>query len=345
MISALINQKIKEKTLALGFDACGFTSRFEPVHADYFGRWVDERRFSGMEWLGKNTSLRLQPNTILPGCRSIISVAVSYKHQPDSSKDYQIARYAYGKDYHLWIKEKLECLANWIHSEIYPQLVWRSFVDTGPILERDLAAKAGLGWVGRNTCLINKDLGSYVFLGEILTNMELEESVPALDLCGKCTLCIDLCPTQALKPYQLEPQKCLAYQNIEKHGERDREFRNSLGNNLVGCDICQDVCPWNRKPDDTHQKTWTESFSDFVIPDLKGILQLTKTAYRNKIKNSAISRIRYEDFMRNVFLVILNTKRLDLFVEVKGWGSRNSSLKLLEYDDCLAQLQEWHQGN
>lgn len=329
---------IKRKALALGFDACGFTDAFEPTRKEYFLKWLEERRFAGMEWLGRNADKRLSPDKLMPETRSAVMVAASYKHEPQSGRDYALARYAYGSDYHDWMREQLNELARFIAEEALSGAKCVSFVDTGPVLERDLAAKAGLGWIGKNTCLIDSGLGSYVFLGTLFCDRELPRDAPAADQCAQCRLCLDACPTAALEPYRLDPAKCLAYHNIERRGERDPEFRAALGDNLVGCDICQEVCPWNFHAPETRKKDWLAGFAENDLGDLRKILQMDASDYKAKTKRSAISRVKYEDFMRNVFLVIANARRGDLKTEVSRWRERNPGVAVRESEYCLERI-------
>ena len=331
-------QRIRQKSYQLGFDLCGFTSAVSPIHKSYFLTWLKDKKFTGMDWLGRNTDKRLNPLSLLPGSKSIIVVGASYHHEPNNEQDYKVARYAHGEDYHRWMLEKLEALAAFIKTEICEDLSWRSFVDTGPVIERDLAVQAGLGWIGKNTCLLTEGLGSYVFLGVLISNLDLRQDSGVTDKCLDCSLCIDACPTGALKPYELEPQKCLAYQNIEKRGERDDSIFESLGDHLVGCDICQEVCPFNFEVGESRQMAWLSGFTDFDLGDLKIILQMTTGDYKRKIKNSAVSRIRYPDFMRNVFLVIAARMRRDLLPHVLQWQENHPDLDLAEYDYCLKKI-------
>lgn len=332
--------RIRQKSYQLGFDLCGFTSAVTPIHKSYFLSWLQDKKFTSMDWLGRNTDKRLNPLSLLPGSKSIVVVGVSYHHEPKNERDYKIARYAHGEDYHRWMLEKLEALAAFVKTEIRPDFSWRSFVDTGPVIERDLAVQAGLGWIGKNTCLLTENLGSYVFLGVLISNLDLPQEATPADKCLDCRLCVDACPTGALKPYELEPQKCLAYQNIEKRGDRDESVFESLGEHLVGCDICQEICPFNFELSESRQSTWLSGFDDFDLGDLKKILQMTTGDYRRKIKNSAVSRIRYPDFMRNVFLVIAAGARKDLYADVLGWQKNHPDLDLREYQYCLKKILE-----
>jgi len=330
-------QQIQEKAYALGFDAVGVTRNFVPEHKEYFLNWLKTGKNAEMAWLAQNVDKRIQPDKILEETKSVIVLATSYKHNQGKDKDFKIARYAHGKDYHHWIKDRLEELAGYIRDEVDAQFKWRSFVDTGPVLERDLAVKAGIGWVGKNSCLIHEELGSFIFLSVLFCNLELPESQPVTDQCATCTLCLDSCPTDALTEYQLDARKCLAYHNIEKRGERDRGYWQPMGNQLVGCDICQEVCPWNQKAEETRNLSWLDGFQEFNRYDLGDFLKLSKTQYRKRFSQTAISRIRYEDFMRNVFLVIGNLGKKELLGDVMAWRERNGSVGELEY--CIELLK------
>lgn len=334
-----LQNRIIQKSSALGFDALGFVNDLKPAHSDYFLAWLRQKKHAHMTWLEKHADKRLSPEKIFPGVRSAIVALVNYHHRPPK-KDFAVARYAHGEDYHIWFKNMLEELAVFIQQEAGGGFLWRSFVDTGPLLERDLAAKAGLGWIGKNTCLINEELGSFAFLGVILTNLEFSASQPSFDQCGTCSLCIDSCPTQALEEYRLDAGKCLAYHNIEKRGKRDERYWASLENHLVGCDICQDVCPWNQKAPLTRRQVWLDNFSDYTLGDFEEILRMSRAQYQKKFRTSAISRIRYDDFMRNVFVVIANLKRCDLLSEVMAWRERHKELDMEEWEYCAGELKK-----
>jgi epoxyqueuosine reductase len=247
---------------------------------------------------------RLAPQLLLEDCRSALVLAVSYAHEPPP-RDWKLARYAHGEDYHRWMKKMLEDLALAIRERLGEGFQWRGFVDTGPVLERDLAAKAGLGWIGKNTCLINEGLGSYLFLAVMLTNLDLsfalpEKSALSLNQCASCRLCLEACPTQALTPYQLDASRCLAYHNIERRGAADPDIAEKMGAWVVGCDICQEVCPWNQRGTAEAPLFWREGFARFDLGGLQDLLALDEASYRKKTRDSAISRIKFTDFQRNV---------------------------------------------
>lgn len=333
-------QTIIMESKRLGFHSFGITSDFIPHYKDYFIQWIQNQKYGDMKWMTKNLDKRLNPSLILEDTKSAIVLGISYHHDINCHGEFKMARYSFGLDYHVWLKERLDCLANFIKENIYSELKWKSFVDTGPILERDLAMKAGLGWIGKNTCLISKEYGSYIFLGVILSNLEQKLENTVLDGCGKCCRCEKACPTKALSDYRLDPEKCLAYHNIEKRGERVAEYHSFFKDNLIGCDICQDVCPWNQNKKWTDNNDWLESFDQFQINSFRDILSMDRLDYKKKYGVSAISRIKYSDFMRNVFIVLSNLKKKDLLSDMNTWKKENQDIKLAECDECIRRLTE-----
>lgn len=301
-----------------GFHLCGFTRDFLPRKKNYFLNWLNQNCHGTMQWLARNLDKRLAPNLLLDGCKSAILLAVSYSHEPPA-QEYRLARYAHGEDYHIWMKRMLEELAQKIFKKAGEGFAWRSFVDTGPVLERDLSWKAGLGWIGKNTCLINENLGSYLFLGVIFTNLDLDLDQPLnknpvakkfdvpVNQCGSCRLCLEACPTQALTPYQLDATRCLSYHNIERRGPMKIEFAVKMGDRLVGCDICQEVCPWNQKSKEHAPAFWKHTFARHDLGGLDALSHISKSAYQQLTKNSAISRLKHKDFLRNVEIVKKNS--------------------------------------
>jgi len=298
----LFSQKIKEKSESLGFDACGIC-RAEQVDTNttsHLQDWLDKGYYAGMDYLARNTDKRNNPKLLLENAKSIICVALNYypeKKQPCTSP--QIAYYAYGKDYHEVVKAKLYSLLEYI-KELYPTVTGRVFVDTAPILERHWAAKAGLGFIGKNSLLIMPRKGSYFFLGEILVDIELEYDKPINISCGNCTRCIDSCPTRAIeKPYTINSNSCISYQTIENKGEIDEKTIPVLNNNLYGCDICQKVCPWNKfaKP---HKTKDFEPNHELLNIDYESLEKITEEDYRRIFKGSAIKRAKYSGLMRNL---------------------------------------------
>lgn len=332
---------IEEKATELGFDAVGWTNNLHPQHADYFRNWLKDKKQGDMTWFERTAEQRLDPTKIDSNIFSALVLLTSYNHTPSIKGEVHHARYSFGEDYHIWIGEHLEKLIQFIKAKIDSSFIGQSFIDTGPLLERDLAAQAGLGWIGKNTCLIHPKLGSFVFISVILTNMGLpcRDATPRVsNRCHSCTKCLSACPTQALKPHRLDQQRCLAYQANAKKGERDRAVWDQFGNSILGCDICQEVCPWNEKTPDTHQKEWQETFEKYHIADLKELLQMTESDYKAHFKGSVLDR-NYIDQMRNVFLVIAFQRRRDLLDDVRQWRERHPALNVAECHYCLEVLQ------
>ncbi len=244
------SEKIKSHALELGFDACGISRvRFLEEDSKKLGEWLEKDMHGEMSYMANYFEKRTNPEELLPGAKSVISVLLNY-FPAEEQKDLAapvISKYAYGNDYHFVIKRKLKELLGFIHREI-GEVTGRAFVDSAPVLDRAWARNAGLGWIGKNTMLISKEHGSFVFIGELIIDLELSADIPVKDYCGNCTMCIDACPTGAIvQPYVMNGSKCISYFTIEKKGEIPDQFKGKFRNRLFGCDICQDVCPWNRK--------------------------------------------------------------------------------------------------
>ncbi|MFO3797403.1 MAG: tRNA epoxyqueuosine(34) reductase QueG, partial [Anaerolineales bacterium] len=242
-----LEQHIKKEARRLGFDLAGITTPDPPPHFEAFLRWLEAGRHGEMAYLAMPRSLerRADPRRILPECRSIIVLAMRYpaSRPPATPTCGQIASYAWGKDYHLVIEERLQALTEFIIAQIGHAVPYRYYTDTGPLLERDLAQRAGLGWIGKNGCLINPRYGSYFLLAEILLGLELAPDPPfPTDHCGHCTRCIQACPTHCILPDRtIDARRCLSYLTIENKGEIPEELRPQIGNWIFGCDICQEV--------------------------------------------------------------------------------------------------------
>ena len=257
--------------------------------------------------------IRNDPEQMLPGLRSIICVGLVYNGPEPRSTEFSdiecawISRYAWGEDYHRILRDRLEDLA-WKLSGI-EKFAWRVCVDTAPLLERSLAAQAGLGWIGRNTCLINQRLGSWFFLGELLTTLDIESDSTLPDRCGTCTRCIEACPTQALVSspdgrFELDARLCISYFTIELRNSIPEEHRPAMGTNIFGCDICQDVCPWNRK---AAFAASTEFRPLEFAPALERLADLSEVEFRDLFRRTPIPRAKYEGFLRNVAVAMGNT--------------------------------------
>ena len=252
--------------------------------------------------------LRADPRSLLPSARTVICVAKLYNTPHPYSSAFTkaerawISRYAWGDDYHDILRQDLEKLA----ALLGDNHEHRVCVDTAPILERSWARAAGLGWIGKNTCLINQEIGSWVFLGELLTSLEIEPdptNAPPPDRCGTCTRCIDACPTAALTPYELDATKCISYFTIELRGPIPNEFQAGIGNHVFGCDICQEVCPWNREAPVTNDPAFAPRH---LAPPLEQMAALTEQEFREMFKGTPVTRARYEGFQRNVAIALTN---------------------------------------
>jgi epoxyqueuosine reductase len=292
--------EIKRRAGDAGFALCGIAPAESSQYREFFRRWLDDGRQGTMEYLAKRFEERTDPRVYFPGTRSIICVAMNYdtELQPAREGEGRVARYALGNDYHDYIKDRLFALADWVRTQV-PEAQTRVGVDTAPVMEKELAARAGIGWMGKNTLVINPSIGSYVLLGEILTTLELPADDPIADRCGSCTRCIDACPTGALDhPYQLDATKCISYLTIEHRGEISAELQSKTGDWLFGCDICQDVCPWNRKVEGNDDVEIRPRFATGGI-SLSDVLQWKAADYQTTLRKSAMKRVKLPVLQRN----------------------------------------------
>jgi epoxyqueuosine reductase len=321
---------VRELAAEVGFQLSGVAKAGPVPDSDRFQAWADRGLAGEMLYLTDHRArIRSDLNHLLPGVKSVISVGMMYANagQANSAVDGRIAAYAQGEDYHHVIRRKLEALATKLSE--HAKFEWRACVDTAPLLERSIARQAGLGWIGKNTCLINQQHGSFCLLGELLTTLEIETDVafdaPPPDRCGTCTRCIDACPTAALVPspeggWELDARRCISYFTIELRGAVPEEHRAAIGNNVFGCDICQDVCPWNG--DQTPTST-----------PLASLATLTPTEFRDRYRHTAISRAKYGGFLRNVAIAMGNSGHI---------GFREPLERLAASDDALvAEHASW----
>lgn len=308
-----LTEKIKDEARCLGFALVGVTTPDPPPHWPVFQNWLAVGRHGSMGYLADPR--RSDPRLVLPECKSIIVLAMCYpdpEFAPASGQSPlfgRVAAYAWGRDYHLVLPEKLKALAGFIEREAGASVTHRWYTDAGPLLERDLAQRAGLGWIGRNTCLINPAIGSYFFLAEILLGIELEPDPPfTYDRCGTCTRCIEACPTACILPDRtLDARRCISYLTIENRGEIPLGMRPKIGNWVFGCDICQIVCPWNRRAKPTPDPAFV-SRSGVPAPDLTSALSLSPQEFNKQFKDSPIQRARRRGYLRNVSVALGNTK-------------------------------------
>ncbi|MGA3186627.1 MAG: tRNA epoxyqueuosine(34) reductase QueG [Bryobacteraceae bacterium] len=322
---------VKRLARECGFELAGVAAA-EP--AGDFGRyreWV-EKGFAGeMRYLtDRRAEVRGDPRNLLGSARSIICVGKLY-NAPGGPAD-GVSRYAWGEDYHGVMRDGLRRLVELLEREV-GAFEHKICVDTAPLLERSYAREAGLGWIGKNTCLIHEPLGSWFFLGEILTSLEIEADCPPPDRCGSCTRCIDACPTQALVPdgaeWTLDARRCISYFTIELRGPIPEEHREGMGTHIFGCDICQDVCPWNRRAPVTEEP----AFSARALPDLEDFSKLSREEFNHKLVESPIARAKHSGMMRNIAVAMGNA----------GLGQFRESLEDLaaSEDQMVAEHAQW----
>ncbi|WP_439183959.1 tRNA epoxyqueuosine(34) reductase QueG [Carboxylicivirga taeanensis] len=303
IISQAYHQQIKQKALELGFSDIGFAV-IEPLTKEekQLRSWLDEGYQAGMAYMNNHFEKRVNPALLVEGAKSIISVVINYKpkalqNDPTAPK---LARYAYGKDYHFVIKDKLNELFLYIKEHIYTSLEGRVFTDSAPVLDRAWATRAGLGWIGKNTNLIHKQLGSYILIGELISNLPLEADQPIKEACGGCRRCIDACPTDALvAPYQLDANKCISYLTIEHREALPEDLKNQFENWAFGCDICQEACPWNWKARPTQEESF-QPHPELLQLSKEEWHQMDEERFRELFRKSAVKRTKYSGLRRNL---------------------------------------------
>ena len=299
-------ESIKQRATELGFSKVGIAAAQPSTHAPHFQAWLEAGKHGDMAWLEKRFAERADVANYLPGAKSVICCAISYHvklpedPRPTAGK---IAKYALGEDYHKHFKNRLHQLADWLRERADCET--RACVDTAPVLEREWHARAGVGWQGKNTCTIDTKLGSFLLLGEIVTTLDLAADEPAVDRCGTCTRCIDACPTDAITPYEVDATRCISYWTIEHRGEIPAELSSKFGNWMFGCDICQDVCPWNRKA--------LPATDPAVLPkpqlstgtlDAAEVVKWTPEHYQVTLRGTAIKRVKLPQLQRNARIVL-----------------------------------------
>ena len=307
-----IHSPIRERAGALGFDAVGFAAPDLPrARQTAYRRYIAEGRHGDMSWLARDPERRQSPAGLWPQARSVIVLGVNYG--PDEDPLAALARrecatisvYARHRDYHDLIKGRLKQLAGWVHTRFGAQV--KVFVDTAPVLEKPLAQQAGIGWQGKHSNLVSRRFGSWLFLGEIFTDLAIPPDPPETDHCGSCRACLDVCPTDAFPaPYQLDARRCISYLTIEHQGHIAREFREPIGNRIYGCDDCLAVCPWNKFAR-TASETKLQARDDLRAPRLAELVQLDDAAFRRRFAGSPIKRTGRDRFVRNVLIAIGNS--------------------------------------
>lgn len=311
-----MKNQIEARARELGFDACRFTTAAPPQSAEAFQRWLEQQRHGEMGYLQRNAFKRMDPELVLAGAKSVIVLAVAYPEVPQQAaapadtalrSTGLVARYARFADYHNILSEKLLALTDFVNrlGGETTRSLW--YVDTGPILERDLAQRAGLGFAGKHTNLISRELGNWFFISEILTTLPLEPDTPEKNRCGSCTRCLQACPTGAITaPFQLDARKCISYLTIELKGAIPVELRPAIGNRIYGCDDCLAACPWNRF---AQQGSMMQAYAraDLAMPDLLELLALSEPEFKQRFRDTPLLRTKRRGVLRNVCVALGNT--------------------------------------
>jgi epoxyqueuosine reductase len=321
-----MKEQIRQRALELGFDDCRFTTADVPANAGQFQNWLAEKRHGEMAWLERTAPKRIDPQRVLSGTRSVICLAASYAQgdkcrvisdkmspAPDSchvsrvTRHASIARYAQFTDYHDVLGERLKALTEFVNQlgGAETRSLW--YVDTGPVLERDFAQRAGLGFIGKHTNVISRRFGNWILLAEIVTSLELEPDAPEKNHCGNCTRCITACPTRAITaPFQLDARLCISYLTIELKGSIPIELRPAIGNRIFGCDDCLAVCPWNRFAREGALMK-AHARPDLAAPDLIELLQLDEAGFKSRFAGTPVLRTKRRGLLRNVCVALGNT--------------------------------------
>ena len=292
---------IKTEAKRLGFLSCGISkAEFLENEAPRLEKWLKNNMHGKMQYMENHFDKRLDPTKLVEGSKSVISLLLNYYPDQTQAKDsYKISKYAFGTDYHYVIKDKLKELIHSIQEQI-GEVNGRAFVDSAPVLDKAWAAKSGLGWIGKNSNLITQQVGSFYFIAELIVDLDLDYDAPTTDHCGSCTACLDACPTQAIvEPYVVDGSKCISYFTIELKDNIPTEFKNKFDNWMFGCDVCQDVCPWNRfsKP---HKEPLFNPSSKLLEMSKKEWEEITQDVFKELFNKSAVKRTKYSGLKRNI---------------------------------------------
>ncbi|MBD0833488.1 tRNA epoxyqueuosine(34) reductase QueG [Aestuariibaculum sediminum] len=295
-------QLIKTEAKRLGFLSCGISrAGFLEEEAPRLEKWLNKNMHGEMSYMENYFDKRLDPTKLVEGSKSVISLLLNYypEHKQVDGEAPKISKYAYGTDYHFVIKDKLKVFLNFINDEI-GEVNGRAFVDSAPVLDKAWAAKSGLGWVGKNSNLITRQVGSFYFIAELIVDLELEYDAPTTDHCGTCTKCIDACPTQAIKePYVVDGSKCISYFTIELKDQIPTEFKGQFDNWMFGCDVCQDVCPWNRFSKG-HNEPLFNPHPELLTMSKRDWEEITQEVFSKIFKKSAVKRTKFSGLKRNI---------------------------------------------
>ncbi|WP_053992944.1 tRNA epoxyqueuosine(34) reductase QueG [Mangrovimonas sp. TPBH4] len=294
-------KSIKDEAKRLGFLSCGISKAgFLEDEAPRLEQWLNSNMHGEMRYMENHFDKRLDPTKLVEGSKSVISLLLNYfpeKTQEDTS--FKLSKYAYGTDYHFVIKDKLKQLLEFINEEI-GEVNGRAFVDSAPVLDKAWAAKSGLGWIGKNSNLLTKQVGSFYFVAELIVDLELEYDTPTTDHCGSCTACIDACPTEAIvNPYVVDGSKCISYFTIELKDNIPTEFKGKFDDWMFGCDVCQDVCPWNRFSK-SHSEPLFNPHPDLLSMTQKDWEEITEETFNKVFKKSAVKRTKLTGLKRNI---------------------------------------------
>jgi epoxyqueuosine reductase len=341
-----LSERVKALALALGFDLAGIARAQPTMETRFLHEWL-ARGFAGeMRYLERRVAERVDPRRILEGARSVVVVGFAYapeRRAPASGAAFEVARYAGGDDYHDVLLERLRAFEAGLEPLAGRPVQTRGYIDTGPVQERVFAAYAGLGWVGKNTLLIHPRLGSYLFLGAVLCDLDLASDAREPDHCGTCRACLDACPTDAFpEPYVLDARRCIAYTTIELRGPIPEALREAHGAWGFGCDVCQEVCPWNRRerrevpPDALGLRARVAARPEWVRPSLAWLLQLTETDWRAVTRRSALRRARYRGLLRNALVAAGNVGDATLVPLIRHHAEGD--------DPLLAEHARWALG-
>jgi epoxyqueuosine reductase len=319
---------IRKIAVELGFSDVG-VSRAEPLDGGRYLAWLAEGRHGEMSYMERNADLRLQPELLLPGVKSIVSLSIDYHPgvEPPVGDPTQgaISKYAMGRDYHKVFRQRLAHFTEHLRG-LLPEMGWRSFSDAGPVLEKVWAQKAGLGWIGKHTNLISRKRGSWFFLGEVLVDQDIEPDLPGPDFCGSCRRCIVACPTQAIvAPYVLDARRCISYLTIELRSAIPEELRPDMGNLVFGCDICQDVCPWNRKSRVGGDPEFSERSAEY---SLANFARFDAEKFAGRFSGTPVMRTKWRGFLRNVVVAMGNSKSREFLPHLTALS--NSGDELIE---------------
>lgn len=327
-----LTERIKQKAREVGFDLVGIAPVQPVPELAFYKGWIEAGYAGKMEYLRRNPEKRTDVTQVIPEAKSVIACALIYHtdnplsiEQSEDGRGW-ISRYAWGDDYHDVLQEKLFAITDFMKAESREEVVSRLYVDTGPVVDRVYAKYAGIGWFGKNTCIINQQKGSWFFLGEIITNLELDYDEAAPDRCGTCSRCIEACPTDAiLEPYVLDSRLCISYLTIELRDEIPEELREPIGDHIFGCDICQDVCPWNRKAPVTDEPAF-QPRAGFLNPGLQELAQLSEEEFRERFRKSPIKRSKYRGMLRNVAVAMGNSGKTEFLPVLKDLAKNEEPL-------------------